>query len=113
MSLFWGTENSTHFIQDIESFQPSGDVIKFEDIDDDSDVVLLVPHSDASALTAMVCVNYNGFQVINDHFQKVNLEVEYTTVDEPTITRISSFSRVLITTLPISVNVEDFFRGTR
>jgi len=56
-----------------------------------------VPHSDASAFTAM----------------KVNLEVEYRTMNEPSITRISQFSRVLVTTLPISVNVEDFFRGKK
>jgi hypothetical protein len=34
-------------------------------------------------------------------------------VDEISIVRVSYFTRVLITTLPISVNVEDFFRGTR
>ncbi|CAA7265369.1 unnamed protein product [Cyclocybe aegerita] len=78
-------------------FAAAADAINMEDIDEDTLVTFLVPHSDASALTAM----------------KVNLEVEYTTVDEPSISRISHFSRVLITTLPISVNVEDFFRGTR
>jgi len=46
-------------------------------------------------------------------YQKVNLEIEYITVEEPSIVRVSYFTRVLITTLPISVNVEDFFRGTR
>lgn len=46
-------------------------------------------------------------------YQKVNLEIEYITVDEPSTVRVSYFTRVLITTLPISVNVEDFFRGTR
>ena len=46
-------------------------------------------------------------------YQKVNLEIEYITVNEPSITRVSYFTRVFITTLPISVNVEDFFRGTR
>jgi len=45
--------------------------------------------------------------------QKVSLEVEYTTLAEPSLIRASRFSRILITTLPISVNVEDFFRGTR
>ena len=34
-------------------------------------------------------------------------------MNEPSIIRISQFSRVLVTTLPISVNVEDFFRGKK
>ncbi|PPQ67646.1 hypothetical protein CVT25_012674 [Psilocybe cyanescens] len=83
--------------QDVDTFNPTADGIELEDVDDDNDVTFLIPHSDASALTAM----------------KVNLEVEYFTANEPSITRTSYFSRVLITTLPISVNVEDFFRGTR
>ncbi|KAJ3509402.1 hypothetical protein NLJ89_g5241 [Agrocybe chaxingu] len=74
------------------AFAAAADAINMKDVDDDTLVTFLVPHSDASALTAM----------------KVNLEVEYTTVDEPSISRISHFSRVLITTLPVSVNVEDF-----
>ncbi|KIM49469.1 hypothetical protein M413DRAFT_60851 [Hebeloma cylindrosporum] len=81
----------------VESFDATKDGIELRDVDDDSEVTLLVPHSDASAMTAM----------------KVNLEIEYITVDEPSIVRVSYFTRVLITTLPISVNVEDFFRGTR
>ncbi|KDR81848.1 hypothetical protein GALMADRAFT_240099 [Galerina marginata CBS 339.88] len=83
--------------QDVDSFNATQDGIDLEDVDDDNDITFHVPHSDASALTAM----------------KVNLEVEYITEDEPSIVRTSHFSRVLITTLPISVNVEDFFRGTR
>ncbi|KAF9476341.1 hypothetical protein BDN70DRAFT_923371 [Pholiota conissans] len=83
--------------QDDESFVASTDGIKLEDVEEDSDIPFLVPHSDASALTAL----------------KVKIEVEYTTKVEPSIIRTSYFTRVLITTLPISVNVEDFFRGTR
>ncbi|KAJ6630673.1 trafficking protein particle complex subunit 10 [Mycena sp. CBHHK59/15] len=40
-------------------------------------------------------------------------EVEYVTVAEPAITRTLHLTRVVATTLPISVNVEDFFRGNR
>ncbi|KAF4615296.1 hypothetical protein D9613_003220 [Agrocybe pediades] len=83
--------------QSDEIFNAGNDGIQMEDVDEETDVTFLVPHSDASALTAM----------------KVNIEVEYVTTDEPLITRIAHFSRVLITTLPVSVNVEDFFRGTR
>ncbi|PPR03937.1 hypothetical protein CVT26_001142 [Gymnopilus dilepis] len=83
--------------QDVDTFNVAEGSVDIEDLEDDTDISFLVPHSDASALTAM----------------KVNLEVEYATVDEPDINRIAHFSRVLITTLPISVNVEDFFRGTR
>ncbi|KAF8162886.1 trafficking protein particle complex subunit 10 [Crassisporium funariophilum] len=83
--------------EEVESFEATEEEITIKDIDDDTNLTFLVPHSDASAFSAM----------------KVNMEVEYTTVDEPTIQRASQFSRVLVTTLPISVNVEDFFRGTR
>ncbi|KAF8968386.1 trafficking protein particle complex subunit 10 [Flammula alnicola] len=83
--------------QDIDSINATEDGIEMEEVEDDIDVTFLVPHSDASALTAM----------------KVNIEVEYITEYEPSIVRSSHFIRVLITTLPISVNVEDFFRGTR
>ncbi|KAF8911173.1 trafficking protein particle complex subunit 10 [Gymnopilus junonius] len=83
--------------QAVDTFNAMEGGINIEDVEDDSDITFLVPHSDASTLAAM----------------KVNLEVEYVTVDEPSITRIANFSRILITTLPISVNVEDFFRGTR
>ncbi|KJA20255.1 hypothetical protein HYPSUDRAFT_142413 [Hypholoma sublateritium FD-334 SS-4] len=80
-----------------KSFTAGADRIELEGLDEDSDIIFRVPHSDASALTAM----------------KVKLEVDYATKDEPTIVRTSQFTRVLITTLPISVNVEDFFRGKK
>ncbi|KAF8810122.1 hypothetical protein BYT27DRAFT_7135471 [Phlegmacium glaucopus] len=78
-------------------FECDKDKITLGNIQDDQTVTFLVPHSDASAFAAM----------------KVNLEVEYQATNEPSIRRISQFSRVLVTTLPISVNVEDFFRGNR
>jgi hypothetical protein len=39
----------------VESFDVTKDGIELQDVDDDSEVTLLVPHSDASAMTAMVC----------------------------------------------------------
>lgn len=45
--------------------------------------------------------------------QKIDVEVEYVTAAEPGITRTLHLARVVATTLPISVNVEDFFRGNR
>ena len=99
----------------VESFDVSKDEIELHDVGDDSEVTLLVPHSDASAMTAMVCSIFVTSVIILTFgvYQKVNLEIEYITVDEPSTVRVSYFTRVLITTLPISVNVEDFFRGTR
>ncbi|KAF9533525.1 trafficking protein particle complex subunit 10 [Crepidotus variabilis] len=79
------------------SFEATKDGVTLEDIPDGSEISFMAPHSDASALTAM----------------KVNIEVDYVTVQEPDVSRTARFSRVLITTLPLSVNVEDFFRGTR
>ncbi|KAJ7098036.1 trafficking protein particle complex subunit 10 [Mycena belliarum] len=67
------------------------------DLQEASHLELLLPYSDASAFHAM----------------RVDVEVEYVTVAEPNITRILHLARVVATTLPISVNVEDFFRGNR
>ncbi|THU92186.1 hypothetical protein K435DRAFT_829706 [Dendrothele bispora CBS 962.96] len=58
-------------------------------------VELLVPHSDVSVFNAM----------------KVPIEVEYVTTAEISMTRVLRLSRIISTALPISVNVEDFFRG--
>ncbi|KAF9466293.1 trafficking protein particle complex subunit 10 [Collybia nuda] len=63
----------------------------------DQSVSIRIPHSDIPAFNAM----------------KTMVEVEYITDAEPTIVRTLRVSRILQTTLPISVNVEDFFRGTR
>ncbi|KAJ7273596.1 trafficking protein particle complex subunit 10 [Mycena haematopus] len=60
-------------------------------------VEFLIPYSDASAFNAI----------------KVDVEVEYVTIAEPDITRTLHLARVVATTLPISVNVQDFFRGNR
>lgn len=45
--------------------------------------------------------------------QKVNVTIDYVTTVEPTITRTVQLPRLVLTTLPLAVNVEDFFRGTR
>lgn len=45
--------------------------------------------------------------------QKINIEVEWTTKEQPSLERKLFLTRVLFTTLPISVNVQDFFRGPR
>ncbi|TFK43010.1 trafficking protein particle complex subunit 10 [Crucibulum laeve] len=81
----------------VPSFEATEDAVVLLGIPEDKTVSFSVPHSDASAFHAM----------------KVTLDVEYTTEAEPSIQRCIRFSRVLVTTLPISVNVEDFFRGKR
>ncbi|RDB24044.1 Trafficking protein particle complex subunit 10 [Hypsizygus marmoreus] len=67
------------------------------DVPPDTVVEILVPHSDTSAFQAM----------------KILTEVEYNTVPEPSVARMIRVTRIVLTALPISVNVEDFFRGTR
>lgn len=79
------------------TLEATEDHIELKDVAKDTTVTFSIPHSDASAFHAM----------------KVNLAVEYTTIDEPSLSRTATFAGVLVTTLPISVNVEDFFRGTR
>jgi hypothetical protein len=45
--------------------------------------------------------------------QKTGVYVEYVTVSEPSTIRTLRLARIVSTALPISVNVQDFFRGTR
>ena len=72
-----------------------------------------VPHSDASAYHYMVSVPLMHPLPALIFDQKVNITVEYVTTSEPDITRVLRLSRVVATSLPVAINVEDFFRGTR
>ncbi|KAF7793103.1 hypothetical protein EIP86_004211 [Pleurotus ostreatoroseus] len=58
---------------------------------------LSVPHTDASSSPSM----------------RVGVVVDYVTESEPAITRTIRLTRMISTSLPISINIEDFFRGTR
>ncbi|KAJ3845286.1 trafficking protein particle complex subunit 10 [Lentinula raphanica] len=73
------------------------DRITLQDLPEDEDIELLIPHSDVSSF----------------HSIKVTIEVDYTTASELSISRSLRLTRVINTTLPVSVNVEDFFRGNR
>ncbi|KAJ3896581.1 trafficking protein particle complex subunit 10 [Lentinula edodes] len=75
----------------------TSDRISLRDLPEDKEIELLIPHSDVSSF----------------HSIKVVIEVDYITVSEPLITRSLRLTRVINTTLPVSVNVEDFFRGKR
>ncbi|GJE95190.1 trafficking protein particle complex subunit 10 [Phanerochaete sordida] len=67
------------------------------DMHKDTAIRISVPHSDASAF----------------HSMRVVITVDYVTTEEPTITRTVHLPRMIQTALPLAVNVEDFFRGTR
>jgi hypothetical protein len=45
--------------------------------------------------------------------QKVSIHVEYFSLSQPSIRRTLQVNRVVPTSLPIAVNVQDYFRGTR
>ncbi|TDL27388.1 hypothetical protein BD410DRAFT_875203 [Rickenella mellea] len=59
-------------------------------------LTFLIPHSGAS-----------GFDTI-----RTAIDIEYETEAEPSVCRKLSLKRVVVNTLPIAVNVQDFFRGT-
>ncbi|KAJ6547447.1 trafficking protein particle complex subunit 10 [Mycena capillaripes] len=80
-----------------DPLQADDTCISLQDLPEASHLEFLIPYSDASAFHAM----------------KIDVEVEYVTVAEPNITRTLHLTRVVATTLPISVNVQDFFRGNR
>lgn len=59
-------------------------------------------------VTPFLCMD-----VVLNNFQKVNIHVDYVTALEPEITRTLRLTRVVLVSLPLTINVEDFFRGTR
>ncbi|KAI0665103.1 trafficking protein particle complex subunit 10 [Cubamyces menziesii] len=83
--------------EDAPPIRSAADSVTFLDLKHGQTVVAIVPHSDASAY----------------HFMRVAISVEYVTTSEPDITRTLNLSRVVATSLPVAINVEDFFRGTR
>lgn len=95
-------------------FDPSESCIKIADVPKDTNLVILVPHTDASRFPAMVCQEsfLCGLPLINTP-KKINVKVTYNTVLQPTVTRSLRNSIVVNVSLPIAVNVEDFFRGER
>ncbi|KAI0341805.1 hypothetical protein BDW22DRAFT_1377071 [Trametopsis cervina] len=79
------------------SYEVIDSAIVLFDLPANSMVSLSVPHSDASAFHAL----------------KVNITVDYVTAHEPALTRTLRLTRVVLVSLPVTINVEDFFRGTR
>ncbi|KAH8106751.1 trafficking protein particle complex subunit 10 [Cristinia sonorae] len=75
----------------------SDDSITLSGVELNTSVSISIPHSDASAFHAM----------------RVNIIVEYTTTAEPDVHRTLQLVRFVLTALPVAINVEDFFRGTR
>ncbi|CAL1704950.1 unnamed protein product [Somion occarium] len=82
---------------DNDALEAGEDTFVLSDVEADKTVYVSVPHSDASAFHAM----------------RVNITVEYTTLVEPDVNRSLTLVRVVLTSLPLAINVEDFFRGTR
>jgi len=79
-----------------------------------SDVVISLPHSDASRYHTMVGVFLRMENCHSSlHLKKVGLSVTYNTQSSPDVIRTLRTSRVVTVSLPIAVNVEDFFRGKR
>ncbi|KAF9264760.1 hypothetical protein L218DRAFT_979450 [Marasmius fiardii PR-910] len=79
------------------SFERLSDHLAFQGIPNNQVVELLLPYSRASGMQAI----------------KVAAEVEYVTEAEPHVSRLLKVYSTVSITLPISVNVEDFFRGKR
>ncbi|KAG7092380.1 hypothetical protein E1B28_008737 [Marasmius oreades] len=79
------------------ALEKSSDHLAFQNMQDSQHIELLLPHSHASGIQAI----------------KITAEAEYVTEAEPGITRSLKIYSTVSITLPISVNVEDFFRGKR
>ncbi|EGO20910.1 hypothetical protein SERLADRAFT_452051 [Serpula lacrymans var. lacrymans S7.9] len=81
----------------IGKLEITNDSLTLLDAPKDSTIAISVPHSDASAFHAM----------------KVAVEINYITTHGVPLMRTLRAARVVAVSLPISVNVEDFFRGKR
>ncbi|KAG1877859.1 trafficking protein particle complex subunit 10 [Suillus subalutaceus] len=79
------------------TLEASDNAIVLLDAPVDADVVISLPHSDASRY----------------HTMKIWLNVTYNTQSSMGVIRTLQTSRVVTVSLPIAVNVEDFFRGKR
>lgn len=99
---------------DNDALEAGEDTFVLSDVEADKTVYVSVPHSDASAFHAMVSTLS---RLIRKTYmmpsQRVNITVEYTTLVEPDVNRSLTLVRVVLTSLPLAINVEDFFRGTR
>lgn len=73
------------------------DRVTIKGVERDSVVAFLVPYTDAQPFQALT----------------INMLVEYVTSSEPDVTRVLHAARVVATSLPVAVNVQDFFRGSR
>lgn len=57
-------------------------------------------------------LTFMAYPLINTH-KKIDVKVTYSTISQPTVTRTLKKSHIVNVSLPIAVNVEDFFRGKR
>ncbi|OCH95045.1 hypothetical protein OBBRIDRAFT_788779 [Obba rivulosa] len=79
------------------ALQASGDSVVLSNISPEQVVKASIPHSDASSYA----------------FMRVDVVVDYVTTSEPNVTRTLKVTRIVPTALPVAINIEDFFRGTR
>lgn len=79
------------------SLERTADSISILNLAEHSEVSLLIPHSDASTL----------------HTMQVTIHVTYNTQREPSVDRSLLQSSRVQASLPVTVNVQDFFRGER
>ncbi|EKM83061.1 hypothetical protein AGABI1DRAFT_118454 [Agaricus bisporus var. burnettii JB137-S8] len=95
-NIVWKYDTAVSQGEGIE-LESEGDSLVLRGLKEAGIYSLSLPHSDTSTL----------------HDLKINIEAEYDTEAQPSITRKLSLTRVLFTTLPMSVNVQDFFRESR
>ncbi|KAF7440398.1 hypothetical protein PC9H_000743 [Pleurotus ostreatus] len=73
------------------------DTITVADVPEDTEIEFLIPYSTTT-----------GSDTI-----RVTIGVDYVTSSEPTVQRTMHGSNSMVTSLPLVINVQDFFRGTR
>lgn len=89
--------NSELHSEGVGEIDTSEDGISIFNVPSNSNVIISVPHSDATRFRAI----------------KIDVSITYKTVRDPALERTLRTSRIVTVALPIAVNVEDFFRGER
>ncbi|KAF9452305.1 hypothetical protein P691DRAFT_805187 [Macrolepiota fuliginosa MF-IS2] len=95
-NMTWKYAEASSEGEDVE-LEAVDDGLVLRNLEEDNERSLTLPHSDSSIV----------------HDLRINIEAEYVTKEQPSLERKLFLTRVLFTTLPISVNVQDFFRGSR
>jgi hypothetical protein len=94
--------------------ESSVDTLILSDIAPDSTVIVLVPYTNITTNRLLVCLDDSKETLcVLTPKQRVTLDAEYSVAADTSLSRSIHLLKTVTVDLPISVNVQDYFRGTR